>query len=566
MKTILKPMTALALTLLLAACGNDEATPDSVVSPASSASSPLLQYIPEQTPYFLASSQSMAADQALELIRRSGTNTEDAVKSLRTMLERDGSEEFRDVLETLVQILEDVGDLSDPASFERLGTRPDANSAFYGIGPLPVLRFQLADEERFNAFLERTFAKLDEPLQRAELRGLSYWHASGDDVPVRLLIAVNNLQGVITVAPSDASEALLAQLLGLDLPARSLLDSGELQALEQRHGFTPHGAGFFSSSRFAQQLINPAELAGTEIGNSWRKATTGLAGCSAELERIAARLPGIVFGMREVTAGSVESNIIFLTDSEIVTDLQAMVANVPGLGQRGELSSLGFGANIAAVTSAANRYANQVRDQPFSCEGLQELNQMWAELGQGMNNPAVFMAAPALNGLRVQIDSFDYRSEEDFDVDMLILLSSPSAQGLVGMAANFIPAIAQMNLVAGEAPKPVPSDLLPPQSPPLVAAMSDKAIVVAAGNFDADTITASLSAPSVDRDYLLHMHVAGALYQRLIEVIDAQDIDSSEMDYFTDSIRTSARYYRHSDTWIRANSHGLEIGTRMEFN
>ncbi len=70
-------------------------------------------------------------------------------------------------------------------------------------------------------------------------------------------MAIIDKQLLMSVVPENASDELLSQVLGNSLPDSNIGDTGALEEIEQRHGFTPYGAGEIDSSRLLSELSTP---------------------------------------------------------------------------------------------------------------------------------------------------------------------------------------------------------------------------------------------------------------------------------------------------------------------
>ena len=80
---------------------------------------------------------------------------------------------------------------------------------------------------------------------------------------VSLMFAIENAQFIATLAPAKASDALKRTLLGIDRPAKSLADAGDLDKLAKQYGYSNYGEGFFDVVRIAERLTTTGMTLGT---------------------------------------------------------------------------------------------------------------------------------------------------------------------------------------------------------------------------------------------------------------------------------------------------------------
>ncbi|QNI03679.1 hypothetical protein HXW73_12490 [Halomonas sp. SH5A2] len=557
MKTKLSLAVTLALVSagLLSGCSEDN---------ASTGETSTLSYIPANSPYFMASSDPMPEQEAFDLFQRMQpmANLESDLDELRDTMPQLEDDEVQHALGTLLiamgEELEGIESLDD---VHALGLKVSPQAAFYGLGILPVFRMQLEDEEAFRETLQRVLTKAEINPSTATTNGTDYWVLT-PEAPVKAILAIIDQQLLMSVVPQDASDELLAQVLGSDLPANSLDDSGALAELEQRHDFTPYGAGEVDFSRLLNELSNPSHAGTQALMDAVEAEQLDLSACQADIDRLTSRFPGLVMGMREYNQDRMEMNVILETDEAIVSDLRALTTQVPGLGSTEGIASIGVGLNLPLLLQTVQQYAQQVRQNPFSCDELQDLNSAWTEINMAMNNPATMMIGSALSGLRARIDSLTVTDGEPSGSGILTL-ASPNPMGLVTTAGAFVPELAALELEPGGDAKQIKSMMLPPETPALHAAMSDNAIALGADISNPAALQEALEAPASEQDLLLHGHFTGEFYQSLSDVMEqvpSDEISASDIDL----IRQYADIYKNMEYWLRVDDAGVEMSFSAE--
>lgn len=552
---------AVSLTLisagLLSGCSDDN---------ASTEAASVLNYIPADSPYFMASSEPMPEQAAFDLYQRMQptASLESDLEELRDILPQIEDDEVQHALMTLLiamgEELEGVESLED---IHALGLKASPQAALYGLGILPVLRMQLHDEEAFRETLQRILTKAEINPSTATTNGTDYWVLTPEG-SVKAILAIIDQQLLLSVVPQDASDELLAQVLGSDLPDSNLEDSGALAALEERHGFTPYGAGEVDFSRLLNELSSPSHAGTQALMDAVEAEQLDLSACQADIDRLTGRFPGLVMGMREYNQERMEMNVILETDEAIVSDLRALTTQVPGLGSTEGMASFGMGLNLPVLLQTIQKYAQEVRQNPFSCAELQDLNSAWTEINVAMNNPATMMIGSALTGLKARIDSLTMTDGEPTGTGILTI-ASQNPLGLLTTASAFAPELGALGLEPGGEAKQIQSMMLPPDVPPLYAAMSDTAIVLGAGISDSETLQAELQAPESDRDLLLYGHITGEFYDALADVMEqvaSDDVSASDIEMF----RQYAEIYQNMEYGFRVDDAGVEMNFSLELD
>ncbi|WP_340146778.1 hypothetical protein [Halomonas sp. PA16-9] len=405
--------------------------------------------------------------------------------------------------------------------------------------------------------------KADINLSTATTNGTEYWVLTPEG-PVKAILAIDDQQLLVSVVPQNASDELLAQVLGNTLPDSSIGDTDALAELEKRHGFTPYGAGKIDSSRLLNELSTPTHSGTQALMEAVDAEQLDLSACQADIDRITNRFPGLVMGSRENDLDRMEMNLILETDEDIVSDLRTLTTQVPGLGSTEGMASYGLGLNMPLLVQTVQKYAQEVRQNPFSCDELQDLNSSWNEINMAINNPITMMIGQSLSGFRARINSLTMTDGEP-TMTGLLTLASQNPLSLLSAASSFAPELGTLGLEPGGEAKQVESMMLPPEAPELYAAMSDTAIVLGAGISDSATLQKELEAPASERNLLVHGHITGEFYHSLadfVEQIPSDDLSASDIDM----LKQYGDIYKNMEYWFRVDDAGVEMSLSLELN
>lgn len=157
MKTKLSLAVTLALVSagLLSGCSDDK---------ESSEEASTLSYIPADSPYFMASSDTMPEQEAFDLFQRMQpmASLESDLDELRDTLPELEDDKVQHALGALLIAMgEELVGVESLEDVHALGLKMSPQVAFYGLGILPVLRMQLQDEEAFRESLQRILTKAE---------------------------------------------------------------------------------------------------------------------------------------------------------------------------------------------------------------------------------------------------------------------------------------------------------------------------------------------------------------------------------------------------------------------
>ncbi|OJA07033.1 hypothetical protein [Halomonas sp. QHL1] len=570
MKTKLSLAVSLALLSagMLTGCSDDKeptAAATQEEAPKNTAA-PMLKFIPAESPYFMATRETMAEQDAFDLYQRmqpmAGLDA-DLDELRETLPDIEDDEVLHSLMTLLIAMGEELEGIESLEGAHALGLKMSPQAALYGLGILPVLRLELHDEDAFRETLQRILTKADLNPSTATTNGTEYWVLTAEG-PIKAILAIDGQQLLVSMVPQDASDDLLAQVLGKTLPESSIGDTGALAELEQRHDFTPYGAGQIFSSRLFNELSTPTHSGTQALMEAVDAEPLDLSTCQADIDRLTSRLPGLVMGMREYNLDGMEMNLILETDEDIVSDLRALTTKVPGFGSAGGMASFGLGLDLPVLTQTIQKYAREVRENPFSCDELQDLNSSWNEINMAVNNPITQMIGSSLSGFNARIDSLAMKNGDPIATGVMAL-ASQNPVSLLSTASAFLPELGALGLEPGGETKKIKSMLLPPDMPTLYAAMSDTAIVLGAGISDSETLQEELDAPVSERDLLLHSHMTDEFYHSLADVLEqvpTEELTESDIEMF----RQYGDIYESMEYWLRVDDAGVEMSFSLELN
>ncbi len=454
------------LSVLLAACGGDEAdTPSSRAtgSAAAGADSTLLAYVPDDTPYFVANRERMP-DEILDLLwemARPGLSYFD--KMIAAKLEEGADDPLQRA------VLEELKGKMNRAGMAELGLEPVGNMAVYGIGVLPVMRVEVADSDRLSATIARIEQKSGKAFPRNTWEGVEYYEVGDQDGTVAISIAGN--QVLLGLMPTSAKAAALGRVLGTEKPARSLADSGRLDSLNDEFDLTPYGTLLIDTERLVQAVVSDqSELARAMFAEQQGQLS---AACRAEFQEMARLIPRVVSGYRTLSNRAIDQLMVVELRSDVASGLRGLTVPMAGMGSDSDgMFNFGLALDILKTKQFLTTQANAVAQDPYECEHLAELNQGMQEMSAQLATPLPPMVGN-VQGVRVNLKNVDMSMGMPSDMRLLAMVGMTNPQLVVGMAGAFVPQLASLQLGTDGEPVPLPADALPfPVESPHVAMMN----------------------------------------------------------------------------------------------
>jgi hypothetical protein len=451
-----------------------------------------------------------------------------------------------------------------------IGVAEDARMAMYGVDLVPVLRWELADADAFRAFVSRLEQRTGETLPVAMLGGQPYWRLTLGSAPADAVAAVVGSHLVLTVAPAGVASEHLEALLGLRAPERSILDSGVFDDLAKRLAYERNAMGFVDTRRVAALLTGSP----TPMLQAWRDAL-GLPAaettdeCRSEYAALAESWPRASFGYTTLDARRLDLRSVIETSPAIAADLMTLRAPMPGIGSvpPGATFNLGVSLDINAVPALVNRHANAIADQPYRCASLAWLNDGAIAARGGVNNPAVFAAAPVFQGFHAIIERIELDATmQPTALRGALLIGSKNPQSLLAMAAMAVPQVATLGLQPDG--KVVPLVLPPiPGAPamPAWASMTGQLLGIGFGE-GADMQLAGYMQSDPARQPLIVIGYSGDLYHAIADVMDTAAGSLPDDDARADMQRQAtmmrevyAQTLERGEMRVEFTSHGIEL-------
>lgn len=520
----LKSSLAIASLLLLVACSDRTSTPDAAIAGAE-----LLRYVPADTPYILATLEPLPED----VYDKMAGGMDDMLAAYQVVLREamrdamtgagEGGEIDPDAAR-VAALIERLAGMMSVEGMREAGIERDASFAVYGAGLTPVVRLELADAAAFEAAIAGFETEAGEKLPTATLDGLTYRHA-GDD-RVRVVLAVHEGQALLSLVPATLSDDSLRAVLGLTLPAESIVDSGRLQAVAKTNGFTAHMLGLVDIERLVATFLSPQSGANAELlAMAGFDSATLSDVCKAEIGGLAGVMPRIVTGYTNVTDTELASSLIVELRRDIADGLATLPAPVPGLGQdHGGLFSFGMSIDLLAAREFYKARLDAMEADPYQCELLGNL-QAGVATGRAALNQPVPPVVYGIKGFLAIVDDLEgldlATKQPPTSIDMRFLLATENAPGLVAMGTMFSPELAALNLQPDG--KAVKLELPQMQQAPIEAAwvaMSQTAIALAVGEGGAGQASALLKNPAGAPPPFMSTHMdAGRYYGFIAEAM-----------------------------------------------
>lgn len=474
-------------------------------------------------------------------------------------------------LEKMQAVIGEIRSLMSLDGLAGAGITRDSTAVLYGNGLLPVLRVRLTDANLFDDAITRIEVAAGEQLPVAEVGDTPYRYV--EDEHVRAILATVGDELVLTVAPAGLDDAALASLLGLNLPAKNIAQTGRLRAIADEYGYMHEYVGLVDTVRLTDTFVNqPSGLDAVLLEMAGYDAASLSDACKTEFRALAAIAPRIVTGYEEVSADKVRSHAAIELRQDIAADVGTFVAPVPGVGTIYDgLFAFGMSLKVEAVRSFFDKHVAALQEDPWECEHLSDLQEgLFAAREQMLAQPVppVVYGFKGFLAIVNDLKGFDPAKKQPPEaIDASFLLAIDNAQGLLAMGQAMIPQLAELTIEPDGKAHPFELPDTGSGSQEAWVALADSALAVSVSDNGETLLPALLGADSGSPPPFLSMGLDGEQYYKLIgdamRASDDEEMSEDMREAVADVLAVAAEFYERLEVDVTFTGRGIEIDSDM---
>ena len=458
-------VTVLALGVM--SCSSSSPKPEQGIS-QKLAIPEYFKYIPADTPYVVAGLKPVPYKElGVDILANYKPMLSAMLGQMRTQMANTPPEYVQSEERLVVALLEELEGNFSQEGIKNLGMTLDGHLALYGIGVLPVVRMELADAAKFEAFLGRLEAKAPKPLE-ARLIGpegkikMRLWQDGGFSVPM----IVTDTEFLVGMTPDNFLEEFVAQMIGQQLPETSMFQDNRIAKVQAQQGYLPYSAGYAEISRVMDAVVglDPTSKAALTLDRIY--AQTGGPGpafsapCQGELSAIGRGVPRVVFGYNEFSKAGTTATVRLSVTNGLTGRMAVAKSPVPGFAhlQRQEgMLGVGLGVSVGGVIEFLRTEAQRLVDAPFVCPDLQGVNTMVQNMFFATQQVPPFAAGITglsllLQELSMDTASFGQGQPPITAILAALVVGNTDPQQLYGAIQAFVPELSQVTLTPSGQP------------------------------------------------------------------------------------------------------------------
>jgi hypothetical protein len=531
-------------------CKKQPATNGDPASQTDGAAKPvpaLFAHVPADTPYLIAGLEAIPLDYYARMKNTFAPIFEGMIAKAR----QDSKQ--------LDAILGELDGKWNQAGLESLGLSAQPRYAFYGLGLQPfVARIEVKDHKVLLATIERFATKLGKqlPAMQTTADGRGYWRVATGDGPV-LVLALTDNQLIAALGSAAEIDGKLGLILGSEKPPTNMADGKLVRSLMAKHKLGPHVVGFVETHRIASAALTAAGAASAPA-------------CTAEIARISAKVPRLVFGTGELSPTRITQTMIVELSPEVATAVRAVKVEVPGLAAAlagPALFAFGGGLDLARGQQLAIAAAGDLKQLGAACE--------IAPLASGAEKAAAALARPLPEPFGRIAGGAIVAHELDIDraaanpmpkkLEAVAVLAAPNAKALFETLVKQVPQLAQLGVAPDGKLHDLPTGAVPAPWP-VAAAVADNRVVIAFGERRTKLGEQMLAAPTAPAPLLAMSYDYGKLLELALAVQppDLENADPLAAGAMTSFIRAMRSVFGRATLTIDVTDAGVATWGSLE--
>ena len=540
----------------------------------------ILQYIPADSPYVLASVEPLpdsVMDKLEPKLDRVLASYEGLLQETMKAIEAEAAAQVDSDVDAdkISAVFGELGSLMSVEGMRNAGFSRDSTAALYGVGLLPVLRIGVSDGALFDAALSRIEAKAGEKMSVAQIDGSAFRYVDAEDV--KIIVATFKTQVVVTAVPVSFDDAQISRVLGLKLPATNIAEAGVLADIAAEYGYTGNYVGLVDIQRIVNTFTGDASGIDAALLALMEDDSPELSDvCKAEIREMGGIAPRLVMGYKSISEDGAETQAVIEMRDDLATGLTALATAVPGLGgDKGGLMSFGMSLDVQAARDFYEARLDAIEDDPWECPQFADMQMGLAAGRQALQQPVPPMVYDFKGFLAVinDLEGLDLASSmPPTSIDGRMLLAMDNAPALLAMGAMMSPELAGLNLEPNGEPVAFNMPQMQAVANSVFVALQDNGLAMSFGDGMEAGLNDMLNAAAEDNGTFLSFSMdAGRYYSFIGEAMMlAEQDDEKQMPpdmraALNDVMVAAGSFYDRMSADFKFTEHGIEIDSNITF-
>ncbi len=352
----------------------------------------------------------------------------------------------------------DLGEHLSDKKLAETGLSLKSNMVIYGVDLTPVMRLSITDKDKLMATLKRAEEKSGYKLALAKCGDFDCLvDTAKDDMSMALVLL--NKQLVASVYPVDKKDTILKHLVG-KIPSKDAYKAESWQKFLKENVYTGYGEGFISLQKFYEK---GSPLLISELLKDKRISDEEVKNCLPVIEDHLKNMPMMMFGTKELTAQTMDYELVIKTSEEVSEVLQTL-ANKVNIKQRvdGAIIDFGLNFNVVKLSEALTQYSEFLikSAETHQCKNIKanDIRKAMGGLIMSMN-----MGMSQIKTLYVALNDIELK-KKNMQLEKIAAYASIGTDdpaGLFSMVTLFSPALRNFKIPSDGTSVKLPDGALP---------------------------------------------------------------------------------------------------------
>lgn len=612
MKLIRSSMTALAIAISLAACGDkgndkeavtqasvakeniEKMTGDTVkkVVPVKEATNnsfnQILSFVPADTAYLFTNKKSLPKDvlkyhlkqtqQSMlmweSLLGEAEDDEPEVKETIATNQEKkpvNSNPENKALLKPFLKVL--LADVRTNMTVDKLastGLKVDGHSALYTIDLAPILRYETVSKDAIIDTIKRAEKASGYKVEWKKCGDYQCIESESEKDNLAIILVILDNQVAVSIFPVKKKAFIMNHLIGKSKPKKNYQQK-DWDSFLVANKYQGYGDGYVNLKQvyqLAESLIMEQESKTAKNEGETYDVKVSKA-CRSVVERHLDNIPEVVFGISDLDKKSLSYELLLKTSSEVSTAIQAIPNSISGLKKAEKpIFDLGLNINFGKLREGLTQYADFLvkTAEELKCDAVKPEA---IRKSMGSFAMATMMGADQFKAIYLSVNDLTMGSDgKPEKIEALVSVAADNPAALLRMLGLVNPAFATLKPPKDGSAMKLPADLVPPNptgvTPDLYLSQNNKVLNLMVG-----TDKSAVKAFKTKRPAVLWNTIDSKRYYSLLGNM-MQKVPGQQQD--TESKKALKMMTKMSDfagvvyTEVGADDRGISINYSINYN
>ncbi|NOZ85231.1 MAG: hypothetical protein GXP49_03010 [Deltaproteobacteria bacterium] len=350
---------------------------------------------------------------------------------------------------------------------EKLGLKMDGGFALYGLGVMPVMRFQISDKTLMAGTIQRVLKNGKVNFKKEKFQNMEYWRIDLDKDDI-IAVGLTDKEAVLGLVPIKSKDKMLGLMFDSKKIKKSMADDNKLAEIARDYGFLPYSIGFVDFQAIAAALLGDSKGMSTDLLKLVEVKIPPDAQkpeCKAEIKDLVSNMKRLVVGVDKLSSTNVSMRYVVETKPKLIKELKDLASSGPGFStpkDQNNLFAFSVNMNVSKLFATIKARVQEAKAKPYKCSLLAELNKS----AQSVNMSMATLIPPVVNSITGAAAVLESITPGPKGMPLggkgYVLVGSSNPLQLIMILQGMLPQLAGLQVKMGGGPVSIPAAALPP--------------------------------------------------------------------------------------------------------